>query len=104
MLIVRSRLDGTGISGLRRLQNTKSASSGSKRLQACITPVVVSSLGVADSGGCKRSMASNPTKCILVVYGKTTEMLIGTLVVYRKTTGVLTSIFVAISNGIFVTP
>ena len=44
----------------RPLQNTKSASSGSKQFQVFTPPVAASALALADSGGPKRSMASNP--------------------------------------------
>ena len=44
----------------RPLQNTKSATSGSKQFQVFTPPVAASALALADSGGPKRSMASNP--------------------------------------------
>jgi len=99
---VRSWLDGITES-LRHLQNTKSAS-GSKQLQVFTPPAAASALNVVDSGLCKRSMASNPTKCILVVYEKRQGcrsaspsffrkrrgcwLTTGIFVIYRKTTGV----------------
>src|SRR5271155_2284546 len=60
-VVVRSRLDGI----TEASTNTKSASSGSKQLQAFTPPVAASALALADSGGHKRSMASNPHHCRL---------------------------------------
>jgi len=54
------RRDPDLLASPRPLQNTKSASSSSKQFQAFTPPVAASALALADSGGHKRSMASNP--------------------------------------------